>query len=132
MDFTDEQYAVMEKLADRLIWDDLTPAEKHIMEYFHSKKIAEPRAYIEDGLWVLSEDGKRILAAHHADLKSREQEAQDKAREKAEQKADKQAEHRFQLGLTLLSSVLSFLGGLLIEHFIGIIDLISVIVTKNG
>ena len=109
MDFTDEQYAVMEKLADKLIWDDLTPAEKHIMEYFHSKKIAEPRAYIEDGLWVLSEDGKRILAAHHADLKSREQEAQDKAREKAEQESQQRSERSFQIRLMIYGAIVGTL-----------------------
>lgn len=109
MDYTDEQYAVMEKLADRLIWDDLTPAEKHIMEYFHSKKITEPRAYIEDGLWILSEEGKRILLAHHADLKAREQETQNKAREKAEQESQQRSERSFQIRLMICGAIVGTL-----------------------
>lgn len=109
MEFTAEQYAVMEKLSSHLIWDSLDPPEKHILLYFDTEKIAEPRAYIEEGLWVLSEKGKRILAAHHSDLEAREQAAQNKAREKAEQESQQRSERSFQIRLMIYGAIVGTL-----------------------
>jgi DNA-binding PadR family transcriptional regulator len=64
MDYTDEQYALMEKLENGLIYDSLTETEKQLLWYLDAHGIAQPRVQKADGYYDLSEDGKRILADH--------------------------------------------------------------------
>ena len=75
MKYTNEQYRLMERLQSGVIWDDLDEQEQDILRYLDCEKISEPRAYIQDGLWVLSQEGQTVLETHRHDTKSAEEQA---------------------------------------------------------
>lgn len=153
MDYTDEQYDLMEKLSKRVMWDNLSSDEQELISYLDGEKIARPRADIEDGLWTLSPDGERVLAAHRQKVRAakiqtqrelealREQEsirqenirrekekeqkrAEEISCEKADRDAEKRADRKFQIALAFLNFFLAFLAGIVIEYFAGIMDFI--------
>ena len=61
MEYTAQQYALMESLKSGLIYDDQAPEIQDILRYLQDQGSAQPKSYIEDGYYELSEDGKRIL-----------------------------------------------------------------------
>lgn len=124
MNYTDEQYALMDRLYDGIYSCDLSACELDILIYLDSKGIAQPRADICDGLWRLSQEGERVLAAHHAELTAKAEMAEQAAANKAEQKADKRRDRAFQVFLVFLGFILGLLAdnivaivGFLVEYF---------------
>lgn len=85
MEYTIKHYAVMEKLSVRLIWDNLPPDEKDIILFLVDEKIAAPRAYIEEGLYVLTEKGKCILEEHRRATALQSRQAEKESRDEAKQ-----------------------------------------------
>ena len=127
MDYTESQYAVMEQLANRLIWDNLTESKKEIVSFLVEEKIAAPRAYIEDGLFVLTERGKcvledhrrKILAASEAEL-FRLQQTEKEASEKSKQERQQKFENKIAIA-NLLIPFVTYILGIITEHYTGII-----------
>lgn len=135
MDYTDEQYALMEKLERGIIYCMLSDGEKRILRYLDGQKIAQPNVCLEDGYYSLSEYGKRALSAHRKILdekRERESIRQENERKEngkqqaAEQKenerfnreqsckeAERKAEHAFQYKLSFLNAFLTFISGLI-------------------
>lgn len=133
MDYTDEQYDLMEKLANRVLWGQLSDRERELASYLERQGIARARVDIEDGLWALSPDGERVLEAHRKKLlasryqesirqenerkENEKQQAADKKehdrldREESRRQADRKAEHAFQYKLSLLNAFLAFVSG---------------------
>lgn len=105
MKYTLAQYAVMERLSDGLIYGNLSAADQDIVRYLDARGIAQPRAYIADGYYRLSQDGERVLAAYHSHLNARKQKADQEAAEQAQQKAENRREHSFQIFLALFGAV---------------------------
>lgn len=72
MKYTKEHYKFMEWLSRGVLADNLTDYDLEILRYLDDEKIAEPRAYIQDGLWVLSQKGKAMLQTHQDELQTAE------------------------------------------------------------
>lgn len=135
MDYTNEQYELMELFADGIIIYNLTDRQKEVMSYLDGEKLLQHRAYIQDGYCELSERGKRVLETHRrmvraAEVQTRKeldalleresirQENVDKEQAKenkeleravraaADRAADRAAEHRFQTRLSFWNTVL--------------------------
>ena len=109
MDYTSEQYALMERLESGLLYQNLTEKEQEILRYLDESSITQPRAYIEDGYYELSQEGQRTLDAHRQEQLSLQQQSQEKARDKAEQKADKHSDRVFQVFLVFLGYALGLI-----------------------
>ena len=56
MDYTSEQYALMERLESGLLYQNLTEKEQEILRYLDESSLTQPRAYIEDGYYELSQE----------------------------------------------------------------------------
>ena len=141
MDYTDEQYTIIKRLEAGLNYWNLSEDQQWILRYLQDEGIAQPRADIADGHYLLTEFGKRILKSYQkkslvrAENIRREQEdkreqLQQIAADKAERKAEKRAEHVFQIFLALLQALLSFVAGIFVEHFTGISDFILNLIKK--
>ena len=109
MDYTSEQYALMERLESGLLYQNLTEKEQEILRYLDESSITQPRAYIEDGYYELSQEGQRTLDAHRQEQLSLQQQSQEKARDNAEQKADKHSDRVFQVFLVFLGYALGLI-----------------------
>ena len=124
MDYTDKQYDFMEMLSDGLVFDYLPEDEQRTLIYLIEKGIAAARAQERDGMYYLSPDGERVLAAHRNELRARELQAQEKAREKAEQERQQRFDNKIAV-LNLLMPLITFVLGLIVEHFAGIVGTIA-------
>lgn len=145
MDYTDEQYELMERLSKHVLWEQLSDREQELVSYLDRQRIANPRADIEDGLWTLSPDGERVLAAHRkkvlaskiqtrrelealqnqesirqenirAEQAQEQKELERVVREKADRQADRAAEHRFQIILNFGLSLFSAVIGAILSN----------------
>lgn len=145
MDYTDNQYALMEKLDKHIFWYNLSEDERDMLSYLEKERIARPRVDIADGLWTLSQDGERVLGAHRQKIraseiqsqkelealqakelirqeaiKKEEAEKQEKLEQiiadKRERKAERKAEHAFQYKLSFISALYGALFGALISN----------------
>lgn len=76
MDYTDNQYALMEKLDKHIFWYNLSEDERDMLSYLEKERIARPRVDIADGLWTLSQDGERVLGAHRQKIRASEIQSQ--------------------------------------------------------
>lgn len=152
MEYTGKHYAVMERLSVRLIWDELPADEKDIILFLVDEKIAAPRVDIEEGLYVLTENGKCVLEEHRRkvraarieterqlrELREHEEEkriarleqqqkeskeAEQKARNEAKQEKQQRFENKIAIA-NLLVPIVTYLLGILTEHFAGIVELI--------
>lgn len=135
MNYTNEQYALMELFENGVITYDLTDKQKEIMFFLESEKLLQHRAYIQDGFCVLSERGKCILEEHRRKVEAakvqtrkeldalleresirqenvEKEQAKEKkelertVREATDRAADRAAEHRFQTRLSFWNTVL--------------------------
>ena len=137
MEYTDEQYALMESLEKGLNYWQLPEEQKWTLRYLQDEGIAQPRADISDGYYLLTEPGKRILSERRrklrfAEIETRreldallekesvrqenirkeqadEQKERDRLnREESRKEADRKAEHSFQYKLSLMNAFLNF------------------------
>lgn len=144
MDYTNDQYNLMGRLRHGVSWHRISQEDRWILEYFLEEKIARPRPDIQQDRYDLTEYGKRILTTYlnqqrskyektnaerlvHEENVRREEEREQKqldqiAADKAERKAEQRTDRVFQIMLTLLSSLLSFILGLAVEHYAGILE----------
>ena len=125
MTYTSDQYAILQRLESGLMYDDLTEAEREVLRYLDQSGLVQPRADIRDGYYTISQAGARVLAEKRAEL----QESEKVAQQYAEQK-----EHRdFQKKITILTSLIafvSFLFGVILEHFAGVIDFLAKLISS--
>lgn len=109
MDYTNDQYVLMERLDSGLRFDKLKADEQDIIRYLDSIGLVQPRAQIAADYMELSQQGKCVLAARRDRISSLEQQTEQKAREHAEQKADQHSERAFQIFLVFLGYALGLL-----------------------
>lgn len=120
MDYTEGQYALMERLASGVLYSELSELEQKNLRYLDSEKIAEPNAQIRDNWWTLSPKGERTLAARNEKLRiraediRREKEQEQKlfkqaVADKAHRKAEKKADRIFEVFLVFLGYALGLL-----------------------
>lgn len=125
MAYTSDQYAILQRLESGLMYDNLTEAEQEVLRYLDQFGLVQPRADIRDGYYTISQAGARVLAEKRAEL----QESEKVAQQYAEQK-----EHRdFQKKITELTSLIafvSFLFGVILEHFAGVIDFLAKLISS--
>lgn len=125
MTYTSDQYAILQRLESGLMYDNLTEAEQEVLRYLDQFGLVQPRADIRDGYYTISQAGARVLAEKRAEL----QESEKVAQQYAEQK-----EHRdFQKKITELTSLIafvSFLFGVILEHFAGVIDFLAKLISS--
>lgn len=131
--YTPEQYAMMERLKSGLLYQDLNDREQEIVRYLDDACLAQPRAYIEDGYYELSQEGCRVLGAHRQELfhaqeeERRQQEQLEERRLAADRKARDEAAQReedkkFQTRLALFSATYSQLLTLLLGALLANLD----------
>ena len=131
--YTPEQYAIMERLESGLLYQDLNDREQEIVRYLDDAYLAQPRAYIQDGYYELSQEGCRVLSAHRQELfriqeeERRQQEQLEESRLAADRKARDEAAQReedkkFQTRLSILSATYSQLLTLLLGALIANLD----------
>ena len=116
MKYTNEQYRLMDRIKSGIIWDDLEEQEQEILRYLDDEKIAESRAYIQDGLWVLSQKGQAILQTRQDELRVREDVAKKESEEYSEQKRQQRFENKISV-LNLIAPFVTFVLGVIVEHF---------------
>ena len=125
MTYTPDQYAILQRLETGLMYDGLNEAEQEILRYLDQSGLVQPRADIQDGYYTISQDGARVLAEKRAELQGSEKVAQQYAEQK---------EHRdFQKKITILTSLIafvSFLFGVILEHFAGVIDFLAKLISS--
>lgn len=98
MDYTNEQYAVMKRLHKGVDFSSLSRKEQEIITYLDGQGIAEPRAYIRDGYYVLSQSGEQVLAAHQKEVAEKaarqRMAAEAEAREARQRESDREQQQR--------------------------------------
>lgn len=109
MDYTNEQYALIERLEAGLHYDSLAANEQEIIRYLEHSGLVQPRAQIAVDYIELSQKGKRVLAAHRRKIALLEQNTKQKARERSERKTEKKKDRSFQIFLVLLGYALGLL-----------------------
>lgn len=116
MEYTVDQYALMEKLAKGLHYDALSEYEQEIVRYLDSVGLVQPRAQRAEDYMELSQQGKQVLHAHQNLLQARQEElqasqkqAQEKACEQAQQKAEKKKDRAFEVFLVFLGYALGLI-----------------------
>lgn len=117
MNYTDEQYAMLERFEPGLNIDKLTEDELPIYWFLMEQKLLQPRHDIEDGLHRLTERGKQVLSYHRASLKKIEQDAEQLAQENAAEKKSKSSDRRFDVFLLFLGFVLGIIADHISEIF---------------
>ena len=117
MNYTDEQYAMLERFEPGLNIDKLTEDELPIYWLLMEQKLLQPRHDIEDGLHQLTERGKQVLSYHRASLKKIEQDAEQLAQENAAEKKSKSSDRRFDVFLLFLGFVLGIIADHISEIF---------------
>ena len=156
MDYTAEQYAFLQRFETGIVTADFTTDEFLLLSYFEKRNLVRPRADISNDLWVLTEDGKRVLfqrrqrsisakiqaeekrqelldqeLARQEDIRKEQEEKRKRFEEAAAEadnrKTEKRADQKFQIVLAVLSSGLSFLAGLLVEYFTDIVEFLETI-----
>ena len=150
MEYTEDQYALMEKLEKGLNYQSLQEPEQWTLRYLQDDGIAQPRADISDGYYQLTENGKRILSEHRRRLRSAEietrrrlQELRDREEEKqldrqerqrkesqeaakiARDEAKQEKQQRFENKVAianLLVPLVTYIFGILTEHYTGVLE----------
>lgn len=117
MDYSPNQYAILQRLEAGLLYDELTEEEREVLRYLDQTGLAQPRADIQDGYYIISQAGARALTAKRSELQKSEKAAQ----QYAEQKEHRDFQKKIAI-LTSLISFVSFLSGVILERFFGIID----------
>lgn len=150
MEYTDEQYALMEGLEKGLNYWRLPEEQKWTLRYLQDEGIAQPRADIADGHYLLTEQGKRVLSERRRKLRSAEietrrqlqalrdreeekrldrwerqrkesHEAAKIARDEAKQEKQQRFENKIAIA-NLLVPLITYILGIITEHYAGIMN----------
>lgn len=120
MDYTNEQYAMMERLKSGVTWDTLNSGERETLRYLLADGIAQAREDIQPGYFELSQVGRRRIESHNVHIRQEQQEKEDARRiaedEKAAKAAERATDHRFQNKLATKQTVLTALLGALFSN----------------
>ena len=119
MNYTDEQYALLERFEPGLNIAKLTEDELSIYWFLMEQKLLQPRHDIEDGLHRLSQNGKCVLAEHRDNLQKAEQETRQLAEKNAKEEKQQRFENKISIA-NLLVSLISFFVGISLEFYVGI------------
>lgn len=150
MNYTAEHYEMLKLLEAGIVFDDLTEEQKCSYRFLDGEGLIQPRADILDGYCVLSERGKCVLAERRQknltaeietrrkiqELRNKEEEkrlarwerqqkelqkAQKIARDEAKQERQQRFENKIAIA-NLLIPLITYILGILTEHYAGIID----------
>lgn len=150
MEYTSDQYALMERLEKGLNYCHLPEDLQWTLRYLQDEGISQPRADIADAHYLLTEQGKRILSERRhklrsaeietrrqlQDLRDREEEKQldrqDRqrkesleaakiARDEAKQEKQQRFENKIAIA-NLLVPLITYILGILTEHYAGIMN----------
>ena len=91
MEYTPEQYAMLERFEKGLNIVGMEEEELRIYWFLIDQGLLQPRADIEDGLHFLSEKGKIALFRYHDALSK----AEEQARNASEKEAKEEKQQRF-------------------------------------
>lgn len=119
MDYTPEQYKMLERFEKGLNIADLTESEMQIFWFLDREGLLLPHADVEDGLFSLSEKGKQVLFNHQSELNK----AQERACEASKKEAKEEKQQRFSNKIAIANltvSLASFFVGLVVEFYAGI------------
>ena len=93
MRYTPEQYALLETFEEGRLVQELSDNELYTYQFLIGEKLLQPRADIEDGWHLLSEQGKCVLLEHRMELekalKDADQMAEQAAKEKKRKASDR-------------------------------------------
>lgn len=78
-----------------------------------------------DGWFAVMADNYRVTPAGEDALSEYEQSEAERREKSAKDAADKKAEHGFQIRLVLLTALVTILGTLFVEHFMGIVKFLG-------
>ena len=149
MEYTSDQYTLMDSLEKGLNYWQLPEEQQWTLRYLDSEGIAQPRADIADGHYLLTEQGKQILSEHRRKLRAAEietrrqlqalqdreeekqldrrdrqqkelQEAAKIARDEAKQEKQQRFENKIAIA-NLLVPLITYILGILTEHYAGIL-----------
>lgn len=70
--YSEEQYAMMERLAEGVIYDRLTRDEKEMIMFLEQSGIAGARVDIAEGLYRLTQWGKTVLSVRKEKVRAEE------------------------------------------------------------
>lgn len=121
MDYTAEQYEMLERFEAGANINTFTENEKVIFWFLDDNKLLQAHADIEDGLFDLSQQGKCVLEAHRKKLLKAKQDTNQSAKKESSKKQEHIKERLFQVFLVLLG----FLLGLVGDHISEILNFFS-------
>lgn len=111
MDYTEKQYALLEKLNRGICLDTLSESELSVLHFLDERKLVQPREDIRDGWLTLSEAGQLALLRRDTEIRDKQEQEQRRRSEKADAAAARRAERRAnyvtQIFVALLSALLS-------------------------
>lgn len=117
MNYTNEQYALLASFEKGRNIDDLTESELWGYQLLMEQGLLQPRADIENGWHLLSEKGKVCLHNHNVQLQQLSE-----AREKYTQEERHRTIQDNAAKAGVIVPVITFILGILLEHFTSIID----------
>lgn len=109
MRYTPEQYALLETFEKGRLVQKLSEEELYTYHFLMDEKLLQPRADIEDGFHLLSEQGKCILEEQRLRKQNIEQKARELAEQKAADKKAKAADRRHDFLILFIGAIISFL-----------------------
>lgn len=106
MNYTDEQYAMLDffKLGAR--WTDVPETSMPVYWYLMEQKLICPREDIQPDWVTLTEYGKCVFSDHFVSLEQADQEARQLAQKEASEKKAKSSDRRFEVFLVFIGFVL--------------------------
>lgn len=117
MNYTGEQLKLLATFENGRLVQELTEQELYVYRFLMEQGLLQPRADIEDGWHLLSEKGKTVLECRQTKL----QMLQKIADKDAEKKRNQRLHNNLEIVNTILP-VVTFILGLLVDHFANIVD----------
>lgn len=109
MEYTPDQYALLETFENGRLIQELTEDELFTYDFFIQNHLLQPRADIEDGLHFLSAQGKNALSSHRAALQQIDKNADDLAKSTAAEKKAKASDRRHDIVLLFIGAAITYL-----------------------
>lgn len=134
MEYSEEQYRMLERISGEVNWGMLPGLEIECVRYLIDQGLAQYREDIGPGHVALTEEGRRVLHLHDVHIRQKQEEQDDRDRLREEEatakRAERDSDRRFQVRLSFLQAFLSFLTGLISGIMLGNLDRIVVIAAK--
>lgn len=125
MVYTPEQYALLETFEQGRLVQTLSDKELYTYQFLVREDLLQPRADIQDGWHLLSEQGKRVLFGHRMELEKSLKDSNQMAEQAAKEKKSKAADRFHDFVLLFVGAAICYFFEHLDELIVWVCLLIS-------